>query len=144
MTPEEINIAIALDRGWQWYRIPPHDREPPYRGLFHPSIHEYEGQDPIWLVKADGTEKKCAWNYMQVNGAVPDYFNSKDDLHDVLVALTDPKKSEIFEKHLDNIVNYGFLTRETSAIKPTWMASAAEEAEAYVLMLIETNALKKS
>src|SRR5688572_33170396 len=70
MTVDEMRIAIAEARGWIWYRLPGKNVRV-YRALFHPTIHEYEGQAPEWMVRADGTEQACNMGYMEREGRVP-------------------------------------------------------------------------
>ena len=57
----QMNIAVAELCGYVWYRIPnkPWEKDTHYRMLAHPAIHEYPGQSPVWLVRADGSEKIC-------------------------------------------------------------------------------------
>ncbi len=81
MTPQEQNIAVAELMGWKWYRIPPHNRDRQYRGLFHPAIHEYPDQSPVWLEKADGTERECTMEYMHRDGHVPKYHQDLNACH---------------------------------------------------------------
>lgn len=82
MTDTEINIAVAEERGWVWYRLPEMKSDGVrYRCLFHPSIHEYPEQDPVWLVRADGTERVCNWDYMKRDGQVQDCVNDLNAIH---------------------------------------------------------------
>lgn len=73
MTNDEIRIAVAEVMGWKWYLIPNAfgDTSPQRRTLFHPDLHEYEGQDKKWLTKAVGDENIANGNYMWRGGARP-------------------------------------------------------------------------
>jgi hypothetical protein len=84
MTEDAQRIAIAQWCGWQWYRIPNSENysRGPLRCLFLPAIHEYEGQSPAWLVKADGTERICNMSYMERDGHVADYLHDLNAMHD--------------------------------------------------------------
>lgn len=76
MKPEAQRIAIAELCGFVWYRIPHSEKQSrgPLRSLFLPTVHEFD-QSPIWLVRADGTERIANWEYMHDEGQVPDYLN---------------------------------------------------------------------
>lgn len=91
MTTEQINMAIAEFCGWKWYRIPsPHRLGPSsrqYRCLFLPALHEYDGQSPEWMVRADGSEGICNWQYMQKEGHVADYFKDLNAIHEAVSLL---------------------------------------------------------
>jgi hypothetical protein len=80
---EEINQAIAEALGWVWYRLPEYRYETrKHRFLALPSIHEYEGQDPAWTVRADMTENVCNWEYMQREFHVPNYWGDLNAIHE--------------------------------------------------------------
>lgn len=88
MKDEEINRAIAEHCGWVWYRIPNsrlNDRI--YRCLFLPAIHEYEGQSPVWLVRADGSERICNAEFMYREAHLPNYCNDLNAMHEAESAL---------------------------------------------------------
>lgn len=91
-------IAIAEKCGWVWYRIPIRH----VRSLFHPSMHEYEGQDPRWMVRADGTERIANERYMTNDGHVPDYLNDWNAMHDAVGSLPSLEKRR-FLAHLEII-----------------------------------------
>ncbi len=80
MTDDEKRIAIAEACGFVWYRLPQRKDERSYRMLAHPLIHEYDGQIPEWLVRADGTERICNLEYMWREGLVPDYPKNANDM----------------------------------------------------------------
>jgi hypothetical protein len=87
---EEVNQAIAEELGWVWYRLPKsHYDTRNYRFLALPSIHEYEGQDPAWTVRADMTEKVCNWEYMQREFHVPNYWGDLNACHEMEKWLDD-------------------------------------------------------
>lgn len=75
MNPEAQRIALAELDGFVWYRMPSRQGGRQYRMLAHPEVHEYEGQSPEWLVRADGTESICNWGFMGREGDIPDYLN---------------------------------------------------------------------
>lgn len=94
MRPEAQRIAIAEAMGWVWYRMPEHPSDTRrYRCLFHPSIHEYEGQLPKWLVRADGTEGICNMDYMAQQGHVLDYLNDLNAMHEAEKVLTQQQRT---------------------------------------------------
>ena len=95
MSPNGQRIAIAEACGWVWYRLPPFNRPRQYRGLFHPAMHEYPEQAPEWLVRADGTETNCNWDYMARDGHVPDYLSDLNACHEMEKVLDDPKHSKM-------------------------------------------------
>lgn len=107
MTDREINEAIAEACGWVWYRIPKTPSETRvYRCLFHPSIHEID-QSPEWLVRADGTEGICNWEYMQRDGHVPDYCKDLNAVHSAVATLTRERydADDGFTYHLARVVH---------------------------------------
>ena len=86
MTEDQKRIAIAEARGWVWYRIPKLPSETrEHRALFHPSMHEYEGQSEQWKVRADGTERVCNMEYMEREGYVPKI--TLDEMHQAVLTL---------------------------------------------------------
>jgi hypothetical protein len=88
VTPEEMNMAIAEECGWQWYRMPfKFGDTRKYRCLFLPAVHEYEGQSKEWLVRADMTETVCNWEYMRKEGLVHDYVNDLKAMHEAILCL---------------------------------------------------------
>ena len=101
MNKEELRIAVAVARGWIWYRIPkdPLNKDREYRMLAHPSIHEYDGQSKEWIVRADGTERICNIEFMNSNGYLPSL-----DMNSMHSALMDENKQFRlrFETIMDN------------------------------------------
>ena len=86
MDADQKRIAIAEACGYVWYRMPSLTSDARhYRTLFHPAVHEYEGQSPLWLVRADGTEGIANVNYMEREGHLPDYLK---DANAMLSAAT--------------------------------------------------------
>lgn len=107
MTDEELRIAIAEWCGWAWYRIPPHNRDKPMRGLFHPQILEYPEQAPEWCVRADGSERICNMDYMEREGHVPNYPSDLNAVHEAVKKLTREQydADEGFSYHLARVVH---------------------------------------
>ena len=108
MTNDEIRIAIAEACGWVWYRLPnPSGRDREYRMLAHPSIHEYDGQSPYWLVRADGTERVCNMEYMEINGYMPDYLKDRNAIVEAIkqAILGNVNLEKAFLEHLNVLLD---------------------------------------
>lgn len=131
MTEQEQRIAIAEFCGWVWYRIPnPRREDRVYRMLAHPEIHEYPDQSREWLVRADGTESICSWEYMEREGHVPDYLHDLNAMHEAEERLIQPERvgSSGYMNHLWNV-----CLRTAGPRMCTWHtahATAAQRAEA--------------
>ncbi len=104
MSEQEQCIAIAEFCGYIWYRLPKDrlypDRE--YRFLAHPSIHEYPDQSPIWMVRADGSEKMCNWTYIEKEGQVPNYVHDLNAMRGA-ASLLDPTQQKDFAERLHKL-----------------------------------------
>lgn len=100
MTLEAQRIAIAEHCGFAWYRIPHSEKHSrgPLRSLFLPAVHELD-QDPIWMVRADGTERIANWQYMRDEGHVPNYTEDLNDMRDAAITLN-PHQRQEFAKRL--------------------------------------------
>lgn len=104
MKPEAQRIAIAETRGWVWYRLPnPQKRDREYRMLDHPTVHEYEGQSPEWLVRADGTERICNFKFMEENGYLPDFTRDLTAIHSEVSEFLKSASKEQMELWRDNL-----------------------------------------
>jgi hypothetical protein len=124
MTPEEINIAIAEVRGWVWYKLPPRkDETRAYRCLFLPALHEFDGQSLQWLVRADGSERICNFEYMKREGHVQDCYNDLNAMNEAEKELDTEQKDayciELIDAYGDRAV----------------FASATQRAEAFLRTL---------
>lgn len=94
MTDNEISIAIAEACGWVWYRLPSVSEGRRYKCLFLPGLHEYEGQSPEWLVRADGSESICNMEFMSREGLVQDYRNDLNAMHEAEKRLGDIQRGQ--------------------------------------------------
>jgi len=90
MTKDEQRMAIGEACGYVWYRVPRNqfEKERRYRFLAHPLIHEYEDQSPLWLERADGTERTCNMEFMEKEGHLPDYPSDLNTMHEAERTLT--------------------------------------------------------
>lgn len=132
MNTDAQRIAIAEVCGWKWYRIPPHNLADQYRGLFLPSLLEYEGQSDIWKVRADGTEKRCSMGYMAREGYLPDYLNDLNAMHDAEETIVDPNAKLDYVRRLMGIVDAGKNYFPAITDFSTVSAKAAHRAEAFL------------
>lgn len=101
MKEESQRIAISELLGWKWYRVPTVRGTKEHRCLFLPVVHEYEGQDPRWLVKADGNERICNMDFMEREGLVLDYPNDAHAALDLTVALAKEGWRSLLNNGLD-------------------------------------------
>lgn len=126
MTTTEINIAIAEACGWIWYRLPISalggDRR--YRCLFHPQMHEYNGQPAIWQVRADGSEAICNIEYMVSEGHIPDYCNDLNAMHSAEGLMW--ASSSLWERYSLE------LGKLSESLAPVLHATSAQRAKAFL------------
>lgn len=117
MTPEAQRIALAEWDGFRWYRMPKHPSDSRrYRTLFLPLVHEYEGQSPEWLEKADGSESCANWEYMRKEGYVPDYLNDLNVVRTLEVRLSPAEFAEYKHELMTVIIG-------AEVPNPAWLQS---------------------
>lgn len=88
MTENDQRFAIAETQGYVWYRHPISRSDGcVYRFLALPAAHEFE-QSPEWLVRADGTDRVCAAQYMEVDFGLQDYLKDWNAMAPVVATLT--------------------------------------------------------
>lgn len=133
MTSKAIRVAIAEAMGWVWYRIPPLPLDSRrLRCLFLPAIHECEGQDPRWLVRADGSERICNIDYMAREGNIPDFPNDLNACAEFEKTLTEDEQGHYIGHLLEDV------SEETCDLNPRkaeWHvthAFAAQRCEAFL------------
>jgi hypothetical protein len=142
VSDEQIRIAIAEACGWVWYRMPKNSwSDYKLRCLFLPAVHEYKGQDPLWMVRADGTERVCNMKYMESEGHLPDYPNDLNAMHEAVRSIAVTNGHE-FCMHLRSIVvrdceNDPLCTLDTGVVHDTYFynATARQRAEAFLRTL---------
>lgn len=136
MTDKEINIAIAEACGAVWYRIPnPGKRDREYRLLAHPLIHEYPDQSPEWLVRADGSERMCNWEYMVREGHLSDYCHDLNAMHDAVFSTFGDRKKQDQESATMRVQYHSHLKIICETAFNTLEASAAQRSEAFLKTL---------
>lgn len=130
MTDAEIRVCIAEACGWVWYRHPSANtlQYPHYRFLALPALHEYE-QAPQWMVRADGTEKPCAVDYMAREFHIPDYSNDLNACHE-MERMLDDGQQDTFLITLRKLVDVGLddFQRDFNGIH----ATARQRCEAFL------------
>lgn len=90
MTKDKQIIAIAELTGYVWYRHPVVSMRGEYRKFLNlPAVQEYE-QDPVWMVRADGTEKPCAVEYMRREFGLPNFPGDLNAMHEAWKAVIMP------------------------------------------------------
>jgi hypothetical protein len=133
---EEINQAIAEALGWVWYRLPEYRYETrKHRFLALPSIHEYEGQDPAWTVRADMTENVCNWEYMQREFHVPNYWGDLNAIHEAEKMLTEKQQVWYLQKLTQIRFRDGVSGMIGCMIDKTTFATAPQRCEAFLRTL---------
>lgn len=139
MSPEAQRIAIAEALGWVWYRMPGHpDDARRHRCLFLPAVHEYEGQSPRWLIRADGTESIANMAYMAKEGMVPDYLNNLNAMAQAEDTLLNEQRRTYVELLIAvHPLHYDFRTSDDSRMAAYMIvsATAAQRAEAFLRTL---------
>lgn len=82
-------FRIAECSGWVWYRSPcsKFNGDRKYRFLALPLTHEYQWQDPVWMVRADGTERICTVSFMERDFHLPNFHKSANDCLDICESL---------------------------------------------------------
>lgn len=130
MKPEAQRIAIAEACGFAWYRIPHSEKHSrgPLRSLFLPAVHEVE-QDPIWMVRADGSERIANWQYMRDEGHVPNYTEDLNEIHRaILEKFTDNDSAALYLTALEDVVQTWMLNRGVRfAHLEYWVANATAD-----------------
>jgi len=135
MSPEAQRICIAEACGWVWYRHPVSNKsDRSYRFIALPAVQEFE-QSPMWMVRADGTERLCAIDYMVREFHLPDYLNDLNAMHEASKDF-DLKQTIKFSNHLKAIIQDSLCI--SSAVDARYMtvnASARQRAEAFLRTL---------
>ncbi|HXJ60736.1 MAG TPA: hypothetical protein VNU68_29175 [Verrucomicrobiae bacterium] len=142
MKPDDQRIAIAEWMGWKWYRIPHSEAfiRGPVRTLFNPLIHEYDGQSPAWLVRADGTERVANMPYMEREGHLPNYTKDLNAMHDAERQMFESNPgyyNRSYVTHLQDVLKQeselGVLDKRQACEVAT--TTAAQRAEAFLRTL---------
>ena len=138
MTPEEINMKIAEACGWVWYRIPQKPIHGPrvYRCLFLPAAHEID-QSPEWMVRADGSESICNWQYMQKEGHVQNYYSDLNACAEMEKTLDNGPVDiqSLYYDYLSLAAGWKSKTLEDAKWESTWnthRATAPQRCEAFL------------